>query len=281
MQHTNRPRRDVRRVVFALAILAAFGLLAANGCPPQTIQETKLLASDGAAGDLLGASVSISGDVAVVGAPGDETSGSAYVYRFDGTNWVEEAKLLASDGEAGDRFGGITDLEGGCTGVSVSGDIAVVGADGDDDNGSESGSAYVFRFDGTDWVEEAKLVASDGAAGKRFGWSISVSGAVAVIGTRRAASAYVYRFDGMNWIEEAKLLVGGGGGNSGRVSISGELIVMGDNRDDDNGDFSGSAYVYRFDGTSWVEQVKLLASDGASGDYFGYSVSVSGAVVVV
>ena len=81
-------------------------------------------------------------------------SGSAYVYRFDGTKWVEEAKLLASDGAACDYFG---------VSVSVSGDVAVVGADGDDDNGHQSGSAYVYRFDGTNWVEEAKLLASDGA----------------------------------------------------------------------------------------------------------------------
>ena len=116
--------------ISTLATLACLGLLAANGCPPQTIQETKLLASDGAGYDHFGISVSVSGDVAVVGAYGDDDngngSGSAYVYRFDGTDWVEEAKLLASDGAADDDFGGS---------VSVSGDVAVVGARYDDDNG--------------------------------------------------------------------------------------------------------------------------------------------------
>jgi hypothetical protein len=72
----------------------------------QTAQETKLVASDGNESDHLGSSVSVWGRVAVVGAYQDDhgngadgyRSGSAYVYRFDGTGWVEEAKLRASDG---------------------------------------------------------------------------------------------------------------------------------------------------------------------------------------
>ena len=79
-------------------------------------------------------------------------SGSAYVFRYDGSDWVEEAKLTASDGAADDYFG---------ISVAVSGDTAVVGAfDFERRNGSSSGSAYVFRYDGSDWVEEAKLTAS-------------------------------------------------------------------------------------------------------------------------
>ena len=88
--------------------------------------------------DGFGDSVSVSGDVAVVGAILDddngEFSGSAYVFRYDGAVWVEEEKLTASDGAAEDFFGS----------VSISGDVALVGAWGDDDNGSDSGSAYVF-----------------------------------------------------------------------------------------------------------------------------------------
>jgi hypothetical protein len=148
------------------------------------------------------------------------------VFRFDGTTWNEEAKLTASDGAAGDRFG---------FSVSVSGDVAIVAAFLDDDAGTDSGSAYVFRFDGAAWNEEAKLAASDGAADDHFGISVAVSADVAVAGA---------------------------------------------NADDDAGLQSGSAYVFRFDGTAWNEEAKLNASDGALGDLFGGAVAVCETAVI-
>jgi len=99
----------------------------------------KLVASDGAMGDIFGYSVALSGDTAVIGAyyvdDNGTDSGSAYSFRFNGSTWVQEAKLLASDGAAGDYF---------CFSVAISGDTAVIGAYGDDDKGSRSGSAYIF-----------------------------------------------------------------------------------------------------------------------------------------
>ena len=86
---------------------------------------------------------------------------------------VTQAKLLASDGAAGDRFG---------SSVAISGDTVVIGARGDDDNGSMSGSAYVYRFNGTSWVETQKLLASDGADFEAFGGGVAVAGDTAVIG---------------------------------------------------------------------------------------------------
>ena len=195
------------------------------------ITEFKLLASDGTAEDAFGVSVSISGDVALVGAENDDDkgtdSGSAYVFRWNGSSWVQEQKLLASDGAADDEFG---------VSVSISGDVALVGAEGNDDDGSDSGSAYVFRWNGSSWVEEQKLLASDGATDDFFGNSVSISGDVALVGAS---------------------------GN------------------DDNGLFSGSAYVFRWNGSSWVEEQKLVASDGAENDALGFSVSISGGVALV
>ncbi len=143
-------------------------------------QLAKLLPDDGAAGDVFGESVSISGDVAVVGARLDDdngnASGSAYVFRWNGSAWVQQAKLTASDGAAGDFFG---------FSVSISGDVAVIGAFFDDDNGINSGSAYVFQKPVGGWVDmtqTAKLTASDGAANDIFGHSVSISGEVAVVG---------------------------------------------------------------------------------------------------
>ena len=249
-------------------------------------QEAKLLPSDGAADDQFGISVGISGATAVVGARYDDDSGSgsgsAYVFRYDGSSWVEEAKLLASDGASGYGFG---------SSVAVSGDAVVVGAPYGHDNGSHTGSAYVFRYDGSSWVEEAKLLASDGAADDTFGDAVAISDDTAVIGAWQdqdngefSGSAYIFRHDGSAWVQEAKLLPSDGTAwdfFGEAVAISGDAAVIGANGDDDNGDGSGSAYVFHYDGSTWVEQAKLLASDGAEYDNFGFSVAISGDTAVV
>ncbi|MCH8253638.1 MAG: FG-GAP repeat protein, partial [Planctomycetes bacterium] len=255
------------------------------------VEEQKLTASDPDSGDGFGYSVSISGDVALIGSISDEdagiNSGSAYVYRFDGSTWVEEQKLTPSDADANDWFG---------ISLSISGDVAVVGARFDDDACPEnplceSGSAYVYRFNGRTWVEEQKLTASDATQGDGFGRGVSVSGDVAVVGAYldddaggNSGSAYVYRFDGSAWIEEQKLTASDGAASDLfgiSVSVSGDVAVIGAVFDDDAGSWSGSAYVYRFNGSAWVEEQKLTASDAAAGDRYGNSVSISGNVVVV
>ncbi|CAK0870731.1 unnamed protein product [Prorocentrum cordatum] len=178
-----------------------------------------------------------------------DRSGSAYV--FDGTTGERLLKLLASDGAAGDEFG---------ISVSVSSDGArvVVGAAGDDDQGSGSGSAYVL--DGTTGERLLKLVASDGAAGDFFGNPVAVSsdGARVVVGAagdndqgqgNDAGSAYV--LDGTTGERLLKLVASDGAeynafGNSVAVSSDGARVVVGAYYDDDQGYHSGSAYVFDF-----------------------------------
>ncbi len=151
----------------------------------------------------------------VVGAPlasatyNDSSTGAAYVYRRDdaGTpldtsddSWLHEARLTASDADNGDQFG---------ISVAISGDTVVVGTDADDDGGSFSGSAYVFTRSVTNWTEQAKLIASDAAAGDSFGFSVSLSGDTAVVGSRldddggtNSGSAYVFTRTGSSWSEQ-------------------------------------------------------------------------------
>jgi len=160
------------------------------------MQQAKLTASDGAEGDMLGLPVAISGDTIVVGAYKDddagEDSGSAYIFtRTDGV-WSQQAKLIASDGAAGDNFGKT---------AVISGDTALIGAPGDDDKGSNSGSVYVFRRTGSTWTQWGKLTASDGLAGDGLGSdnSISLSGPYALVGApyaddkpTQSGAAYVF-----------------------------------------------------------------------------------------
>ncbi|MHC4675134.1 MAG: hypothetical protein ACYTBZ_21830, partial [Planctomycetota bacterium] len=250
------------------------------------IEETKLLASDGSNGDEFGHVIAASADVVVIGAHKDDDngydSGSAYVFRYDGANWAQEAKLLASDGAADDWFG---------YSVVISDDVIVVGAYADDDMGSYSGSAYVYRFDGSLWVEEAKLIASDGAYSDRFGYSVGISGDTVIIGASGdrdkgsgSGSAYIFRFNGLSWEEEAKLRASEGSSldNFGRsVAIDIDIAVIGAYQDDDLANRAGSAYFFRYDGSSWNEQAKLLGSNTMEEDYFGTAVSVSGNVAVI
>ena len=133
-----------------------------------TWDETKLKASDGAAGDNFSSSISVSGDgstvvIGTIGGDGNvNDSGSAYIYKWNGTTW-DETKLIASDGALGDNFG---------VSISVSGEgnTVIVGAWLDDDKGYNSGSAYVYKWNGTTW-NEIKLTASDGTTGGGFGTS--------------------------------------------------------------------------------------------------------------
>ena len=262
-----------------------------------TWEETQLLlASDGASDDMFGYAIAMQEETALIGAPGHVDvhapgTGSAFVFRFNGSIWTEEQEVFASDGVWQDGFGAA---------VSISGDVALIGAPLTDDNGTYSGSAYVFRFDGSTWIEEQKLLASDGATSDGFGYSVAVFGDTAVIGavahddacpdriTCNSGAAYVFRYDPKTsrWVEQEKLLASDaafGDGFGLSVSISGEVALIGAHGDDDNGFDSGSAYVFRFDpeNSQWVEEQKLLASDGAGGDQFGRAVAIDGDTAVI
>ncbi len=168
----------------------------------------------------------------------------------------------------------------------------MVGAVEDDDDGTDSGSAYVFRYNNGVWFQEAKLTAIDGATNDSFGISVSISGDTAVVGAVEdddgvtdSGSAYVFRYNGSAWDEGTKLTASDGDeddhfGNS--VSISGNTVVVGAVfGDKDLVTDSGSAYLFRYNGSAWDEGTKLTASDGANYDRFGASVSISGDMVVV
>jgi len=234
----------------------------------------KLTSSDGAGGDQLGISVSVSGNYAILGAHYDDdngsNSGSAYI--FNVTTGAQLFKLTPSDGASSDYFG---------DSVGIDGNYAVVGTKSDDDNGSESGSAYVFNV--TTGAQLFKLTPSDGASYSWFGKSVSVSGNYAVIGAGYGSSiGSAYVFNVTTGAQLFKLTPSDGASSDGfgiSVSVSGNYAVIGSPGDDDNGSNSGSAYVFNV--TTGAQLFKLTPSDGESGDWFGNSVSVDGNYAVV
>ncbi|MCH8823276.1 MAG: hypothetical protein IH984_07175 [Planctomycetes bacterium] len=258
------------------------------GYDPETavwFEEQKLLASDATQGFLFGGSVSIYGDVAIVGSHlvSDvmfQAFGAAYVFRRDQNTgiWTEEQRLTASDPAAHDWFGAR---------LCLVGETAFIAAYRHDDNGGDSGAVFVFRYNAKSktWIEEQKLLASDGDLLDNFGRALALSddGELAIIGAsnnndagNHSGSAYIFRYDSKKslWIEEQKLTASDAAagdlfGNA--VSIIQDTAIIGAGGDDDNGSLSGSAYVFHYDPdtSQWVEQAKLTASDGNKSDKFG------------
>lgn len=245
------------------------------------------LGSDGAGGDDLGRAVAMAGDLAVVGAPGGAVGpsperGAAYVFVRSGATWTIEAKLVASDGLAGDQFG---------ASVAIAGETILVGAPHNDAAGVDGGSAYVFTRSAGTWLEEQKLVSADGAPDDLFGTSVALDGDFALIGAPQdddigfsSGAAYVFARVGGAWAEQRKLRAGdeAAGDEFGwSVALSGDTALIGARYDDDAGTNSGSAYVFVRSGGGWREEQKLAASDSTPGDIFGFAVAIDGDTVVI
>lgn len=261
-------------------------------CTPPPAE--RLLASPGSPQDRFGTAVALSGDVVVVGAHADDVafpdSGSAHVFRWNGAAWAHEAMLTPPDAALADQFG---------ISVAVSGDLIAVGAQWDDDKGTDSGSVYLYRYSGTSWTLEAKLTATDGQAVDQFGFSVAALARpggddLVIIGAitdddlgSDSGSAYIFRRIGGVWTQEAKLVpidLHANDRTGASVSITagpgGEFALVTSWLQDDvaRGVDSGSAYIYRYDGAAWAPDGKLAAPDGVAFDWFGISGAVGAGV---
>jgi hypothetical protein len=258
-------------------------------------ETVKLTASDGAAEEYFGRSVSISGDSLVVGAPKHPGGGAAYLFERDeggAGNWGQVTKLSASDGAAISWFGRT---------VAISSDTVVAGARADEAHGGQqSGSAYVFEKPETGWAdttETAKLTASCGALYDHLAEYVANSGDVVVVSAGgdddnglSAGAAYVFVKPGAGWTdmtETAKLTASDGAASDSlgsSVAISSDAVIVGARQDSDAGMFSGSAYLFVKPHSGWAsmtETAKMTASDAAAQDYFGWSTAISGSTAVV
>ncbi len=248
-------------------------------------QQQKLTASDAADYDLFGYSVALAGDTVLIGAYQDDDggtdSGSAYVYTRSGSTWSLQQKLTASDAAAYTYFG---------YSVALAGDTALIGSYEDDCSTTVvgCGSAYVYIRSGSTWSQQQKLTASDAAASDAFGYSVALSADTALIGAYQdddggtnSGSAYVFTRSGSTWSQQKKLTAsdaaaGDQFGNSVALSVDAALIGA-----ENTGIYRGSAYVFARTGSTWSQQQKLTATDGADYDYFGYSVALSANTVLI
>ena len=257
--------------------------------------ETKAMtASDGEEGDWFGLASAISGNYAIVGSYWDHHSdcsnvGSAYIYERTDGSWpaTETQKLIPSNPTNSDNFG---------SGVSISGNYAVVGSPGEDTKASAAGAAYVFKRVAGTWTESIMLTADDGEIGDGLGAAVAISGNYLVVGASgeddmgsAAGAAYVFELVGDTWTQVEKLTASDGQASDSfgtAVAISGDRIVVGavyeDGGDGDPASNSGSAYVYfRNEDGDWNQVEKITASDAQADDYYGYAVAISPSFVLV
>ncbi len=242
----------------------------------------KFLAMDGAANHRYGAAVAISGVHMLAGARRHNFSrGAVYHLIEDQGTWVGET-LIASDAGSGDWFG---------QSVALSGRYAIVGANGDNDNGPNAGAAYTFYRPGLGLNQQQKLLRSDGGAQDNFGYAVDLSGSTAIVGAwadddngSDSGTAYVFTRSGTTWSLEQKLLPDDGGSGDGFgswVAVSGDNAVIGAPGDDDGAGDAGAAYVFSRDLAVWTQQQKLVASDAAANDTLGNPLALSGTTLLV
>jgi hypothetical protein len=230
-------------------------------------QQAYLKASNTGAYDVFGWSVAISGDTVVIGAFGEDSSGTgvngnqndegingagaAYVFVRSGSNWSQQAYLKASNPGYHNWFGYV---------VAISGDMLVVGAYGEESNATGingnqsnntapgSGAAYVFVRSGTNWSQQAYLKASNTEAGDEFGSAVAISGDTIVIGAE--------------------------GEDSNATGVNG-------NQSNNSASYSGAAYVFVRSEINWTQQAYLKASNTRTAAEFAGTVAISGDTLVV
>ncbi|MFW6332142.1 MAG: Ig-like domain-containing protein [Thermodesulfobacteriota bacterium] len=255
-------------------------------------------------GDLFGQAVDISGDYAIVGAPGDDTQGGdagrAYVFKRNGSDqWnLVATNVLPVAGSAGGNFGWSVAIHS----MAATEAYAVAGAPEDSVNGkTQSGSAYFYSISNTSISsEEIRLYPLDGTDDDKFGRAVSLSrtgdGRIfAVIGAEGAltgndsdaGAACVYERTSTGWGFVSPRLTASdyeaGAFFGASVSIDGDYAIIGAPFEDEGSTTpdSGSAYIFRWNGSEWSQTQKLTVEDGNDYDFFGVSVSISGDYAIV
>lgn len=224
----------------------------------------KLSISPSELGDFFGASVAIAGDTIAIGAYGSNSYvGKVYIFRYNGSSWgqVPSQILTANDGQSLDFFG---------YSLALSNNSLIVGAYGDDEpSGTNFGSSYIFKFNGTQWAFQQKLQAPDGASGDNFGQAVAIDTNKLIIGASRdddvgnnAGSAYIFALEGTQWNFKKKLIgsdtvAGDWFGTS--VAIRGNTVLVGSPLWDDSTESldHGAIYPFVLNGSIWQEQSKL------------------------
>jgi hypothetical protein len=259
-------------------LLVAIGFMAiSNVVLPQI---NKIVPADIAQEDAFGWSVDMYENHALVGSVYDDDndiqSGSAYVFHFDGTQWNEQAKIVASDGGFADYFGYAVCIHDG---------QLIVGAYRDFVGSVRSGSAYVFTQSGNTWIEAAKLVPFDPEEEDRFGAKVAIYGNYAAVGAyyrddngESSGAVYVYKKSAGEWNFHQKLAPESLQANDlfgTSVAFSADYLFIGSIGNSDQENSSGKVFVFELDNEDWILFDELYPEDPAEGKGFGSAISAT------
>ena len=245
----------------------------------------KLMPPSGAANDYFGYNVALEGNIAIIGAPQTDAvaydSGAAYVFTHDGVQWNQASKLVPTNGGPYGFFGGS---------VALWGTTALIGQ-WDDGSGADMGSVFAYKENAGSWAEQAELKASDRDSGDTFGFAVAIYNNKAFVGAPfrdgscvNSGAVYVYGRYNDTWCEEQIIVPDDKNASQAfgsAVGVWGDMAAIGSYWDEDNGDYSGSAYAYRSIENVWTQEFKYIPADGVIGQLFGISLSMDNDRVVV
>lgn len=242
--------------------------------------------------DFFGYAVALYQDYALVGAPQVDNAGaktgSAFLYQYNGTDWVQLKQFIPATGTANDFYGAAVALLPPTGAFSVT---ALVAAwDDEQSPGEDDGAVYAYvnpdPNNGQPWGLQAKLVASDQMPGDTFGFALSAAGQRAYISApfrsdtcAYSGAVYVFNRHSGVWCEEA--IITPYDKNAGQFfgySVAGlkDTVAIGSAYDDDGGDYSGSAYVYGYKDANWDPQLKFVPDPTAAQQFVGFSIAIDG-----
>lgn len=254
-------------------------------------QQAKLIAQDGAINDNFGTSLTLFKNMALIGAPGDDTmaggadAGSAYVFLRTGTNWTQQAKL-EMEGAASSNYFGLS--------VALSKDTAVIGVPGFDDFTTNQGCAVVFKLAKGQWKQATQLARTPAAEDDFMGQSVAISGSIIGVGAPGAPSGmsnpnrgavYTYKLNRGVWTPLWALQppIAGPQASCGyAVAMDRNILIAGAPYEDTAaGTGAGGAYLYTFDPRSNYSEKLLSAGNSKAGAETGTSVAIHQNTIIV
>ncbi len=246
-----------------------------------------------AAGDLSGSAVDLSSDgsILAIGAGQNDGNGSnaghVRVFAWDGSGWIQRGGDI--DGEAT-----LDDFGGRAIALSANGNILAAGARSNDGNGFNVGHARVFEWNGSTWIQRGSDIDGEGES-DNFGVSLSLSadGAVLAVGANQndgaganAGHTRVFTWSGSTWVQRGSDIDGEAAGDESGIFLSlsadGELLAIGEHRNDANGSNAGQVRLFVWNGSAWAQRGQDILGE-AAGDEFGRSLALSaaGGILVV
>jgi len=252
------------------------------------MNQGSLVASNSFEGDALGYSVSISGDTAAVGAPGQYLplivaySGSVYLFERSGGKWTRTHELTAPMPFLDDFFGGA---------VALQGDTLAVGCKRDDDAAQDAGAVHFFRKESSNWVYDGIIVDPAASFGSGFGHALAIdeTGTRLVIGALgrdefqgEFASAYIFDLVDDRWTQSAQLIAADLGEHHDfgcSVDIDGDTVIVGAQQVGFGR--TGGAFIFEQRGTGWTQSASLYPRGAGAWSQFGGKVAIDGDIALI